>query len=145
VDILLIEDDDIKASNIEEFLQNKIKKITRKKSWQTGLVEIVKNRSYDLILLDMSMPRYDYDGSDNLYEFEPFAGWEIMKEMKRRKINISTIVITSFGTFGKDENRIDVNGLNDKLELEFSNFYKGIIRYNSSIVTWKEELEKVLK
>ncbi len=145
MDILLIEDDDIKASNIEEFLQNKIKKITRKKSWQTGLVEIVKNRSYDLILLDMSMPRYDYDGSDNLYEFEPFAGWEIMKEMKRRKINISTIVITSFGTFGKDENRIDVNGLNDKLELEFSNFYKGIIRYNSSIVTWKEELEKVLK
>ncbi|MEX0083631.1 response regulator [Clostridium butyricum] len=145
MDILLIEDDDIKASNIEEFLQNKIKKIIRKKSWQTGLVEIVKNRSYDLILLDMSMPRYDYDGSDNLYEFEPFAGWEIMKEMKRRKINISTIVITSFGTFGKDENRIDVNGLNDKLELEFSNFYKGIIRYNSSIVTWKEELEKVLK
>lgn len=145
MDILLIEDDDIKASNIEEFLQNKIKKITRKKSWQTGLVEIVKNRSYNLILLDMSMPRYDYDGSDNLYEFEPFAGWEIMKEMKRRKINISTIVITSFGTFGKDENRIDVNGLNDKLELEFSNFYKGIIRYNSSIVTWKEELEKVLK
>ncbi|KQB77047.1 hypothetical protein AK964_19260 [Clostridium butyricum] len=108
-------------------------------------MEIVKNRSYDLILLDMSMPRYDYDGSDNLYEFEPFAGWEIMKEMKRRKINISTIVITSFGTFGKDENRIDVNGLNDKLELEFSNFYKGIIRYNSSIVTWKEELEKSFK
>lgn len=145
MDILLIEDDDIKASNIEEFLQNKIKKITRKKSWQTGLVEIIKNRSYNLILLDMSMPRYDYDGSDNLYEFEPFAGWEIMKEMKRRKININTIVVTSFGTFGKDENRIDVNGLNDKLKLEFSNFYKGIIRYNSSIVTWKEELDKVLK
>lgn len=145
MNVLLVEDDDIKASSIEEFLENKIEKINRKKSWQTGLIEIIKNMKYDLILLDMSMPRYDYDGSDNSYEFEPFAGWEIMKEMKRRKIIVNTIVITSFGTFGKDDNRIDVNVLNDRLKNEFSNFYRGIIKYNSSIVTWKEELEKILK
>ena len=145
MNILLVEDDDIKASSIEKFIGSKIEKINRKKSWQTGLVEIIKNREYDLILLDMSMPRYDYDGSDNSYEFEPFAGWEIMKEMKRRKIIVDTIIITSFGTFGKDDNRIDVNVLNDRLENEVSNFYKGIIKYNSSIVTWKEELEKILK
>ena len=144
MNVLLVEDDDIKASSIEEFIKDKINKVIRKKSWQTGLIEIIKNREYDIIFLDMSMPRYDYDGNDNSYEFETFAGWEIMKEMKRRKIIVDTVVITSFGTFGKDDNRMDVDVLNSRLEKEFSEFYKGIIKYNSSIVTWKEELEKKL-
>lgn len=144
MNVLLVEDDDIKASNIEEFIYKKIKKMNRKKSWQTGLMEIIKNKDYDLILLDMSMPRYEYDEENNSYEFEPFAGWEIMKEMKRRKILVDTVVITSFDTFGKDNARINVKGLNDKLKDEFSSFYKGIITYNSSLLTWKEELEKFI-
>lgn len=144
MNVLLVEDDDIKASSIEEFIKDKINKVIRRKSWQTGLIEIIKNRDYDIIFLDMSMPRYDYDGNDNSYEFETFAGWEIMKEMKRRKIIVDTVVITSFGTFGKDDNRMDVDVLNSRLEKEFAEFYKGIIKYNSSIVTWKEELEKKL-
>ncbi|EOU1892326.1 response regulator [Clostridium perfringens] len=145
MNILLVEDDDIKASSIEDFVKNKTNKMNRKKSWQTGLIEIIKNREYDLIFLDMSMPRYDYDGNDNSYEFETFAGWEIMKEMKRRKIIVNTVVITSFGTFGKDDNKMDVDVLNNKLETEFKDFYRGIIKYNSAIVTWKEELENILK
>lgn len=140
--ILLVEDDDIKAENIMDFIGGNI---TRKKSWQSGLMEIIRNRSYDLIILDMSMPRYDYDGSGTTYDFESFAGLDIMKEMKRREIIIPTIVITSFDSFGQEEQRIDINKLKDNLNVEFSEFYKCTISYNSLILTWKEELIEFFK
>lgn len=142
VKILLVEDDDIKADNIIKFINEKI---TRMKSWQSGLMEIIKHRDYNLIILDMSMPRYDHNSSSNTYDFEPFAGLEIMKEMKRRKIFITTIVVTSFDTFGQDEQKVDLDKLKERLEIEFNEFYKGTIYYNSLLLTWKEELEKFLE
>ncbi|WP_315110575.1 response regulator [Clostridium intestinale] len=136
--ILLIEDDDVKADNIKEYLQeiNTESSIVRKCSWQSGLIEIISNSNYKMIVLDMSMPRYDHDS----YEFETYAGWDVLKEMKRRNIKIPTTVVTSFDTFGKPEDMRNIEELNDILWNEFPEFYLGIIRYNSSLVNWKNKL-----
>lgn len=143
--LLFIEDDDLKASFILDFLteefNNKLS-ITRKKSWQSGLIEVLDNyQSYELILLDMSMPRYDPDVGDVNEEFETFAGWDLLKEMKRKRINIPACIITSFDYFGKDDNLINHSKLDLILADEFPEFYEGMIFFNSSHINWKNKLK----
>lgn len=149
MNILFIEDDDIKASMILDFLNEEESfkaNITRKKSWQSGLLEVMDNKEiYDFILLDMSMPRYDFDIGDVNEEFETYAGWELLKEMKRIHIYIPTCIITSFDFFEKDENLISYESLDVILKKEFPDFYKGIIYINSSFVDWKDKLKNTLK
>ncbi|MEH7435756.1 hypothetical protein [Bacillus thuringiensis] len=142
--LLLIEDDDIKADIIIDFLKDESKltnSIVRKHSWQSGIIEIIGNKdNYDLVLLDMSMPRYDADVGDVNEEFETFAGWDILREMKRRNIILKVCVITSFDYFGEGNNVLESHTLNEELEQEFPILYKGMIYFNSSQINWKDEL-----
>ncbi|MBU1195209.1 MAG: response regulator [Proteobacteria bacterium] len=145
--ILLIEDDDIKAADIINFLEKEIdevSEISRKNSWQSGLLEILDNLIYDFILLDMSMPRYDAEFGVTNEEFEPFAGLELLKEMKRKKISKSVCVITAFDVFGKDESKITAEELNIKLEQEFSGNYKGMVYFSRSLINWKDDLKTII-
>ncbi|PHB39294.1 hypothetical protein COE82_18450 [Bacillus wiedmannii] len=147
--ILFVEDDDIKANVILDYIQNEISEtheIIRKHSWQGGIIEIIKKSNmYNMILLDMSMPRYDSDVGDVNEEFEAFAGWDIIKEMNRRGIVIPTCVITSFDYFGENDEIIDGHTLDEKLKEEFPNIYMGMIYFNSSQMIWKENLLQKLK
>lgn len=148
--ILFIEDDDIKATTIIDFIQEDVFRdgqinIIRKKSWQSGLLEVMDNNdNYDLVLLDMSMPRYDFDVGDVNEEFETYAGWELLKEMKRIHIYLSTYIITSFDHFGHDQKSINYEKLDLILAKEFTDFYKGMIYFNSSLVDWKDKIKKIL-
>ncbi|WML50239.1 response regulator [Neobacillus sp. PS3-34] len=139
--ILFIEDDDIKANTILDYL-NELPiefEFTRRHSWQSGLIEIIGKKDYfEMIILDMSMPRYDPDIGDVNEEFETFAGWDILKEMNRRKLMIPTSIVTSFDHFG--EGMMDRFSLDDTLNKEFKNFYNGMIFFNSSQMSWKDEL-----
>jgi len=148
MNILLIEDDEIKAENILNFLNKEQKnqsKLFWKKSWQGGLIEILDNNIYDIILLDMSMPRYDSEICDSNEEFETFAGRELMKEMKRKKIFTPVCVVTAFDIFGKDEYKLNAEELNVELTNEFKNFYLGMISFSTSLVNWKDELLQVIE
>lgn len=145
--ILLVEDDDIKANQITEFIDNlhgRSYGITRKSSWQSGIKEIIKNLHYNIIILDMSMPRFDLATGDVYEEFEPFAGLDILREMKRRKINIPTFVVTAFDVFGEEDNKINYDQLNNLLDVEFNNMYLGMTYFNSTSEKWKKDLENII-
>ena len=75
--LLLIEDDDVKAKDIMDFIEKEYHfDIDRKDSITAGLRVI--NNNYDYILLDMSLPRFS---ENSLRNFEPFGGLEVIKEM----------------------------------------------------------------
>lgn len=144
--ILLVEDDEIKANEIVEFIKILLDKqisFSRKASWQSAIQEIVKNTTYSLILLDMSMPRFELEIGDVYEEFESFAGLDVLKEMKRRKIVIPTIVITAFDEFG-EENKISFNELRNILKDEFKEYCLGITYFKSGSSKWKEDLRKII-
>ena len=150
MNILLIEDDDIKAQGIETYI-NQVEnsyeielKTVRRTSWRSGLLEIIKHNDYNFIFLDMSMPRYDSANSGGKQEFMTYAGWDILKEMKRKRIKILTYVITSFDVFGDGNSAMDAKKLNVILKEDFNDFYGGMIYYNALSVEWKERLKKVL-
>ncbi|ETI90860.1 MAG: Response regulator [Clostridium butyricum DORA_1] len=140
IKILIVEDDLNKCNQLKDSLQKKLDNliIEERKSYQSGLKEIVNN-DYDLILLDMSMPTYD-DGE----RYRAFAGRDILQQMSRRKINVKTIIITQFETFG-DDNKVSIEELRKSLEKAYNEIYCGIIYYKAGLSDWKDELISLVK
>ncbi|ODP26169.1 hypothetical protein PTI45_04491 [Paenibacillus nuruki] len=147
--LLLVEDDDKKANDICRFIDEEYSElinITRKRSWQSGLIEIFDSgEKYKMILLDMSMPRYDPDVGDVNEEFETFAGREFLEEMDRCGIFIPVCIITAFDYFGENENMINYEQLDQNLLKKFSSFYVGMVYFRSSTTNWRQKLKGFLQ
>jgi CheY-like chemotaxis protein len=143
--ILLIEDDNNKMRRIAGEIQTirKDVQIIEARSYQSGVMKIMAE-PFDLILLDMSLPVFDMTQDEDGYQVDPFSGRNILAEMSRKGIRIPTIVITMFETFGENEDVKTLEELNGELNERFPEFYRGAIYYNSSEITWREQLKKAL-
>lgn len=137
--ILIVDDDMVKINKIEEVILNKFKidQINRKYSYQSGIKEIL-SVAYDLILLDMSMPTFDITYKDNGGQLKEFAGKDIMRYMKRKKVMIPVIVITQYDILGDKATRL--SDIMIELEAKYGDFYVGTIYYDVMIENWKADL-----
>jgi CheY-like chemotaxis protein len=108
--ILLIEDDEKKIEDIKSFIEANYPQyaLTIKESYQSGLRELMFNR-YDLLLLDMSLPTWESMDFEAVGSFEKFGGYKIMKEMRRKKVDIKTILITMFDDFGESDSSLTLS------------------------------------
>src|SRR4051794_7338749 len=98
--VLIIEDDILKARQVANFLRTNynVSAIDKRASYRGGL-QAIKSSSYDLCILDMSLPTFDISPQDEGYETLPFAGDLLLREMQRRKLALPTVVLTQFTTF----------------------------------------------
>lgn len=133
--ILLVEDDTLKYGEITKFVQsiNNNVKIVKKHSLNSALREIVQN-SYEIILLDMSLPMFDSTDSD---KFQPYGGLLFLDELKRKKINTPVVIITQYTKFGEGTGENTLEQIKDKCQKKYTNF-KEIIYYLDS--DWREQL-----
>lgn len=143
--IIVIEDDFKKKEDIRNFLSHELNvdKIVIKESYQSGLRELIKN-SYDLLLLDMSIPTWDKSIDEPGGNFEKFGGYKILKEITRKKRPIKTILITMFDDFGESDTSITLNQLDELLKNEFPDIYKGAVYYNTREDKWKTDLSNYI-
>jgi CheY-like chemotaxis protein len=139
--ILLVEDDEEKISKLNEFILSQFNDLDIKisKSLNSGLSDIIENE-YELILLDMSLPNYDYspdepDGGST----EIYAGRDILFQMKLRRISTPVIVVTQFDIFG-DDNEKTLKQLKEELKDNFEPFYKSTVFFSITSDSWKNEL-----
>lgn len=143
---LLIEDEAGKRSAICNHIQEVLgteAEVFECESLRAGLKELVSDRLYDLILLDMSMPGFDVSLSDPLGgEPESFAGQEIMAQMKLRGIRTPTAVVTQYKAFAKGS--IGLSDLVDRYKREYSDFFVGVIYYSTAAETWKREMADLI-
>ncbi|MBQ0921405.1 response regulator transcription factor [Hydrogenophaga aromaticivorans] len=144
MNLLFVEDDDDKAERIAAVVTTRVPvvQLSRAKSFDSALRRIVQDRSnLDGILLDMSMPNYDNSESRP----EAFAGRDLLKQFKLRRISIPTIVITMFDLFGAPPDQLTFNELDDQLKTEFAPIYVGMIYYSSAQEGWKNELLEMIE
>ncbi|WP_459477360.1 response regulator [Clostridium saccharoperbutylacetonicum] len=140
--ILIIEDDDNKSEQISQYINNRNDcELVIKKSYLSGIKEIF-NGNHDLILLDMSMPTYDITPTEPGGRFRLFGGEDILREMKRKKIDGKAIVITQYDSFGDGE--ITLEELDERLYKQFPLIYLGLVYYNASISNWSDNLNKLI-
>lgn len=145
--ILFIEDENVKQSNIVNYLKDElnVRNISIVNSLMGGMLAL-KNDEFDMILLDMSLPLYDINGEDEeLNEFEAFGGIEILDEIDRKELSVKVLVITAFDVIEDDTKKINLEQLDDQMRENYPNYYLGCIHYDESSLEWKTELEKYFK
>lgn len=144
--ILLIEDDQNKLKQLEHFIlrQAPTAHISVRRSYQSGL-EAVMASSFDLVLLDMSLPTYDQSPNEAGGRKRPFAGKEILRQMNRKHILSSVVVITQFTRFGEESETISLSQLRSDLGSAGYEIYRGTIYYSAEAANWESELREVLE
>jgi len=134
--VLFIEDNPQKLKQVSDFLKQQYSNIelTIRKSYNSGLRELIKNDSYKLILLDMSLPNYDIEPGESGGDFEKFAGKFLLSEMYRRDIITKVLIITMYLNYVDEEFSLE-------LKDNFPN-YLGVVYYNVKEPDgWKNELK----
>ncbi len=144
--ILFIEDNRAKADDVSLFMNENYPEINFeiKESFTSGLRELFKNR-YALLFLDMSIPTREGDANSLINNFEQLGGYQILSEMKRKKKQIPTILITMFNEFGVNSSFFNLNEIDELCMTEFSDFYLGAVYYTSRDATWKEKLKNFIE
>ncbi len=142
--IIFIEDHPLKQAHINNYINEKFPThiINNKNSYISGLKELIENHSsYDLLLLDISMPNYDISSEDSGGDWMPLAGKKILKEMYLRDISTKAIVVTMHGSF---EDGTKIAELDSDLKNEFPDNYIGYVYYSQINEEWKDQLKKLL-
>jgi len=142
--IILVEDDIKKVQDITSFIKAKYPdaKLVVEKSFRDGLKQIYETK-FDLLLLDMTIPKWGDTVTGESVEYESFGGFNIMKEMKRKRKAIPTIMITMFNEFGVEDNYVSLKSIDGLCRTSFE-FYKGLVYYSSKNEEWKSNLENLL-
>ena len=145
MNVLIIEDDDLKLSRLEDFLGRARPgaDIELAKSYKSGLKALVTGvRS--LVILDMTLPSFDIqpgtDGGRPLI----LGGAELLRQMKRRSLNYPSVVVTGFDTFGLGNGAVTLEQLDNRFAGEFADFYIGMVYFNATTDDWKDQLRSLI-
>ncbi len=147
MNILIIDDDEPKRTEIGRFISESGFSTDLKFSfsYQSGLKSIMTG-TYDIVVLDMSLTTYDPTiPNPRGGRPRPFGGLDILKEIKRKKIGISVIVITQFSILKEGETeQMTFDELANHLADNYQDVCLGTIYYQHSDQGWQEHLASLL-
>ena len=144
--VLVIEDSARKLSNLVEFVKEVTKdaKVTQKRSYSNGL-ESALDESFDLILLDMSLPFYDVTADNPSSDTLVYAGRDILRELQRMKKDCNVVVVTQFPEFGEGAEKVTLDELTEDLGRSFTENYLGTIYYHPSKLDWQQGIINIIE
>jgi len=144
--ILFVEDNAHKRSRVIESINSIDSSINVFEAWSfTSGCQKIEVESYDLLLLDVSLPTYDRSGAESGGRFRVFGGREIARKVFRNHLSCKIAFITQFNSFSDKGNSYTFEALQNEIASELDGKYLGMIYYNSAISTWRDELAKILK
>lgn len=141
--LLIIEDNEAKLNRLRQFCEENLMdyEVEDRRSYNSALSEVIHNgKSYDLILLDVSMNTYDISPEVSDGEQEPLAGSNILRFMKLRKIKVPVIVVTMYESF---VDGIKIDKLDEGFREKYSEFYKGFVYYSLRNEDWIKRLKEL--
>ncbi len=138
--ILLIEDDKNKKNDIVDFLTEYYPKSETDlaMSFNAGVRKAMSG-GYDLMLVDMTLPKFDKDKGSNERTLHN-GGEMLIAYLLDLGIAIKSIVITQYDNFGEET----LATIDNRLKADCPEVYIGAVKYNSSEDGWKYELNKYI-
>jgi len=85
---LIIDDDDCKIKRIQEYIGEN--ELVISKSYHNDIIKLISEK-YDGLILDMCFPNFD----DQPWDICKDIGLELLEELKRRKVDIPTVIFSS--------------------------------------------------
>lgn len=143
--IYLIEDDDLKARRVKQYLGRTYPsaRVEHLRSYQSGLKAIERGLP-DLLLLDMTMPTFDQGGQTREGRPRSMGGRDIMRKMLRKNLVCPVIVVTQFESFGEGEDNISYQQLKEACAQEFPTLFRGMAQYHATSSAWEAELNEMI-
>ncbi|KXI21733.1 hypothetical protein [Photobacterium sanguinicancri] len=141
MNFLIIEDDDYKKNKIIDYITDVFGNVVFKcaKSVNSAVV-LLENLEPDfIVLLDMSLPTYDLDGSSGGRP-QGFGGIEILRNMEFFDLTNKVIVITQYETIPIGNKEVDLEQIQDDLKEEFEDIFHDLIHFNVVSDAWKNKL-----
>ncbi len=140
--ILLVEDDEKKRNRLLEFLAERYSghEVETAFSLNSG-VKKARDNAPDLVLLDMTLPNFDVGPQETGGRMHNFGGKEFLRQMDRFDLELDVIVVTQFETFGKGNHLMGLAQLDEQLQDEHEEHYRGVVYYHASIHDWQDKLE----
>jgi len=142
--ILLVEDDVGKRADLRFQLEESLKQrgkdchIEERESLRSAWRTLCRE-SFDLLILDMSLPSSDTSDDSALNEPESFAGREILDQMRLRADYTPVIVVTQYRTF--ERGTVSLEELVAGFFERYAPFFRGYIYYSSSSANWRKQLD----
>ena len=142
--ILIIEDDEVKLAALRDYLEDKILnlEVLVGQSLHSGQ-HLALGTPADLIFLDMTMMNFDRGKTDDGGRPHAFAGREILRRMRRNRIDTPVVIFTQFRRFDDDKNSMSLEELNAELARRFPNFL-GTVEYQLNVERWKSHVDEFL-
>ncbi|CAM3616460.1 response regulator transcription factor [Rahnella victoriana] len=143
--ILLVEDSDYKRDRIQDFLKEQVPNIEIEvgASYSSGLNFLVDN-SYDLAIIDMSLPNYDRVIGVPDVEFRTYGGRDLSRQIKRRKLNVKFVFLTQFDSFSDKGKNLNLASIEVEEKINHPQNFLGCIYYEHAGYNWKDNLINVM-
>lgn len=146
--LLLVEDEGPKGEKIAACLLERFPSIEihNARSVRSALRRLDQH-SYDLVVLDMSLPTFDITEDEYGGRPQGFGGVEVMRDMNSYEICTPVIVVTAYEYFSSDSDESSGHGkestlieLKENLIEEFPDIFKELIRYDTLSDEWRAQL-----
>jgi CheY-like chemotaxis protein len=147
--VLVVEDDEPKLSAIKEMMQAEFSKakLSFARSYSSA-INCLDHSTYDLALLDMSLPSFDL-AKDKSGGGEPqgFGGQDLLRTLEAEAPQTRAIVITQYNSFQESLNSEikTFDQLAEDLRAEFGALLMGMIYYSGKQGRWKAELRALIE
>lgn len=145
--VLLVEDEGPKRAHIRAFLNDNFlhMEVIEARSLTSALDALDEN-SFDLILLDMSLPTFDVCEGEGGGRPHGFGGIEVLRHLEMSGLLIETIVVTGYEAFpGEDGVIIDIETMRSRLKDEFPVMLRDVVHFNSGLEQWKNVLKSEIE
>lgn len=140
--ILLVEDDKHKMNDIIAYLATFEKQIDvdTARSIESGVRFAVDN-SYDLILLDMTIPNFDITEKSDGGKSYKNGGEIVIKELLDEEVDFRCAIITQYETFNNET----IDQISQRISRLCQKNYFGYVKYSTDNDMWKEKLKKLIE
>lgn len=141
-----MEDDDPKRKNILETLKDIAEEaqILEARSVNSALRRL-RRESFDLVLLDMSLPSFDVGPSEPGGRPQGFGGIEVLRSMDRLGVRVPVVVITAYEAFPSGGAQITLDALKANLTRAHPKTFHGLVFYNSVFSKWSGDLTALVR
>lgn len=142
--ILIVEDDEFKLSSLKQFLDTSF---TLTKIYEaTNLYDatiIINEVTFDLILLDMSIPSHPFQIAGGTPKSLPIGGLQVIFELKSLKRTDDCIIITQYPDIEICGSHYPINKAEKSIFEHYNYNVLKCIQYSEGATLWKSELTKV--
>jgi CheY-like chemotaxis protein len=145
VNILLIEDDEFKASDIAKVIADSMPHATvRRATSVTSALKAITEVTFSLIVLDMSLPTFELSGPGGGGSPQGQGGLEVLRLSQRLKNEAPFLIVTQYPDIEIDGRDIPLSAASRALRRRFEVNVKGCVLYEFDGNSWRAPLRDFL-